>query len=123
MTSRLLLPALALLLSAQAAHAASENIYKYVDRNGVAVDYFGRPAPSTTFPALLARSLGVRLYAARVVRMPGVRFRIEVVELPIPREGERKADVAAATQMLQSQFESWVRENPSQWMWAHRRWG
>ena len=93
------------------------------DRNGVAVAYFGRPAPSTIFPALLARSLDLRMYAARVVRLPGVRFRIEVVELPIPRVGERKADVADATQMLQSQFESWVRENPSQWMWAHRRWG
>ena len=93
------------------------------DRNGVAVAYFGRPAPSTIFPALLARSLDLRMYAARVVRLPGVRFRIDVVELPIPRVGERKADVADATQMLQSQFESWVRENPSQWMWAHRRWG
>ena len=37
MTPRLLLPALALLLSAPAVQAASENIYKYVDRNGVTV--------------------------------------------------------------------------------------
>lgn len=93
------------------------------DRNGVAVDYFGRPAPSTIFPALLARSLDLPLYAVHVVRLPNVRFRIEVSELAIPRDGDRKADVAAATQAIQSRFETWVRENPSQWMWAHRRWG
>lgn len=93
------------------------------DRNGASVDFFGRPAPSTLFPALLARSLGLPLLAARVMRLPGVRFRIEVVELDIPRDGERRDDVVAATQIIQRQFESWVRENPSQWMWAHRRWG
>lgn len=93
------------------------------DRNGAAVRFFGRPAPSTTFPALLARSLGLPLLAARVVRLPGVRFRIEVVELDVPRDGDRKADVLAATQAIQAQFETWVRETPSQWMWAHRRWG
>lgn len=93
------------------------------DRNGVPAMFFGRVAPSTPFPALLARSLNLPLFAARVVRLPGVRFRLEVVEVDIPRDGDRKADVAAGTQALQSLFERWVRENPSQWMWAHRRWG
>ena len=93
------------------------------DRNGVPAEFFGRIAPSTPYPALLARSLDLPLYAARVVRLPGVRFRIETEELTIPRDGDRKADVAAATQILQSRFEDWVREAPAQWMWAHRRWG
>lgn len=93
------------------------------DRNGARVEFFGRPAPSTTFPALLARTLNLPLYAARVVRLPGVRFRIETEELTIPRDGDRKDDVVAATQVLQSRFEDWVREDPAQWMWAHRRWG
>lgn len=93
------------------------------DKTGVPAMFFGRIAPSTPFPALLARSLDLPLYAARVVRLPGVRFRLEVVEVDIPRGGDRKADVAAGTQALQSLFERWVREHPAQWMWAHRRWG
>ena len=37
--------------------------------------------------------------------------------------GLRDADIAQATANLQGKLESFIREHPSQWMWAHRRWG
>lgn len=93
------------------------------DRKGEPALFFGRPAPTTIFPALVARSLGVPLYAARVRRLEGARFSVAFVEVPVPQTDDRKADVAAATQALQSALERFVREAPEQWMWAHRRWG
>lgn len=93
------------------------------DRKGEAVPFFGRPAPSTVFPALLARSLDLPLYAVRVLREPGARFRISFEPVPVPRSDDRKADIRAATAALQATFERYVRAAPDQWMWAHRRWG
>jgi KDO2-lipid IV(A) lauroyltransferase len=89
---------------------------------GTAVPFFGRPAHSNTAPALIARQYGLKLYAARILRKPGVRFtiRIEPVETPVTED--RDADVIVATARLQAQFEEFIREAPEQWMWAHRRW-
>jgi KDO2-lipid IV(A) lauroyltransferase len=89
---------------------------------GVAVPFFGRLADSNTAPALIARTYGLKLYAARVIRKPGVRFTVRVEEVAVPVTADRAADVAAATANLQAQFEEFVREAPEQWMWAHRRW-
>ena len=60
---------------------------------------------------------------ARAVRIDNAcRFRIEMLELQIPRTSNAGADIVAATAMMQAQFEVWVRELPDQWMWSNRRW-
>lgn len=93
------------------------------DWRGVSVPFFGRPAPSTPFPALLAIKQNLPIVAGRVRRRPGVRFVVDTMEIPVQRTGNRDADVAATTAAIQACFERWVREDPDQWMWAHRRWG
>jgi KDO2-lipid IV(A) lauroyltransferase len=92
------------------------------DSRGVPAPFFGRPAPSTSFPASLARTINAPLFVCRVKRLQGARFSIRVVELPVPRTSDRDADITAATCALQATFESMIREAPEQWMWAHRRW-
>ncbi|HWG05882.1 MAG TPA: lauroyl acyltransferase [Beijerinckiaceae bacterium] len=93
------------------------------ERNGVQVPFFGRPAPSTPFPAFVARMLDIPLLAARIVREPGVHFRLSVERVDVPKTNDRNADVLAATANLHAAFERSIREKPEQWMWAHRRWG
>lgn len=93
------------------------------DKRGVPVPFFGRPAPTNIFPALLAVTLDAPLLACRVTRLPGVRFRLHVEDVPVSRTGDRDADIAATLAALQATFERYVRDNPGQWMWAHRRWG
>ncbi len=93
------------------------------DRRGIAVPFFGRPAPTTPFPAMLARSNDVELVAARCVRKGGVHFYIETEIIEVPRTADRDADIAEATRRIHALFEQWIREHPEQWMWAHRRWG
>jgi KDO2-lipid IV(A) lauroyltransferase len=89
---------------------------------GVAVPFFGRPAHSNTAPALIARTYGLKLYAACVVRQPGVRFTVRVEPVNVPISADREADIVAATANVQAQFEAFLRLAPEQWMWAHRRW-
>lgn len=93
------------------------------EMRGVAVPFFGRPAPSTPFPAFLACSMGAPLVAGRVVRLGGARFRITGELLPVQSTGNRDADIEATTAAIHACFERFIRENPGQWMWAHRRWG
>jgi KDO2-lipid IV(A) lauroyltransferase len=89
---------------------------------GVAVPFFGRPAHSNTAPALIARVFGLKLYAARVIRQPGVRFTVRVEPVEVPVTDDRDADIALATANIHARFEEFLREAPAQWMWAHRRW-
>lgn len=97
------------------------------DHFGPKVDFFGLPAPTNTFPALMARSFGLPLFAAIAVRAPEnghhVRFRVRLVPVTVPHTGDRIADALAATEQLQARFEEFIREYPGQWMWVHRRWG
>ena len=89
---------------------------------GVAVPFFGRPADTNVAPALIARMFGLKLYALRVVRKPGVRFEVRVEPVEVPVTSDRDSDVFAATAAVQAKFEAFARETPEQWMWAHRRW-
>jgi KDO2-lipid IV(A) lauroyltransferase len=93
------------------------------DVHGVKVPFFGRLAPTSTFPALAARVAGKPLFAAQIVREPGVRFRVSLREIPVPRTDDREADILAATTALHAAFEDSIRQHPEQWMWVHRRWG
>jgi KDO2-lipid IV(A) lauroyltransferase len=92
------------------------------DDRGTKVRFFGHPARSNTFPALLARTAGLPLYAGAAFREPNVRFVIKIERVPVPCTNDRAADAITATAALQRQFEAFIREAPAQWMWAHRKW-
>jgi Kdo2-lipid IVA lauroyltransferase/acyltransferase len=92
------------------------------DDNGAAVPFFGAPALSTVFPALLARKTGLPLYAGAAFREPNVRFVIRAARVDVPHTGDHAADAIAGTAALHAQFEAFIREAPEQWMWAHRKW-
>jgi KDO2-lipid IV(A) lauroyltransferase len=92
------------------------------DDNGPFVPFFGQPARSTVFPALLARTTGIPLYAGAAFRRPGSRFSIRIAPISMPQTNNSAADALAATKTLQRQFEAFIREAPEQWMWAHRKW-
>ena len=93
------------------------------DGFGLKVPFFGRPAPSTPFPAHAARLLNVPLIAFFIERQPGVRFKLTFEVVDVPRTENREADIQIATANLHKALEGSIRRRPEQWMWAHRRWG
>jgi KDO2-lipid IV(A) lauroyltransferase len=93
------------------------------DYTGVSVPFLGRPAPTTTFPALLAVSAGSPVLVCCMRRLPGVRFVQSFSLVPLPDSGDRAADVVAVTAAIQSRLGDFIGAWPEQWMWAHRRWG
>jgi KDO2-lipid IV(A) lauroyltransferase len=89
---------------------------------GIPVRFFGRDAMTTTAPAAFSRRLHLPIAAACVTRLQGVRFLIHVEPVPITRSTDADADIAATTQRISDLMERWIRENPGQWFWVHRRW-
>jgi KDO2-lipid IV(A) lauroyltransferase len=90
--------------------------------HGLDTPFFGKPARSNPFPALIARATGRPLYAARILRLPDAHFTLRIEPVEVPVTADRDADIAAATAAMQARFEEFIREAPEQWMWAHRRW-
>ena len=90
---------------------------------GVVTTFMGRPALTNPLLAKLARHHDCPVHGVRVVRLQGHGFRLELTPpLDLPRDEEGRIDVARATQVMTSVVEEWVRENPGQWLWMHRRW-
>jgi KDO2-lipid IV(A) lauroyltransferase len=102
------------------------NIGVLVDQKfsgGVETTFFGRPCESNRVLGTLARHYDCDVYPARCMRLPGNRFRLEVEDkLALPRTPDGSVDVRATTQLLNDVVERWVREDPGQWMWFHKRW-
>jgi Kdo2-lipid IVA lauroyltransferase/acyltransferase len=94
-----------------------------LEKDGVFVDFFGRPAATTTVAAALALKTGLPIVAGHTLLMPDGRYRVRYEPpLRFTPTGDRAADVVALTQRLTSMIEGWVRETPEQWLWIHRRW-
>ena len=103
-----------------------EHLGMVVDQHfsrGVDVTFFGRRCKANPSIARLARRYDCPVVGVRVIREPEHRFRI-AAEGPfeLPRDATGAVDVTAATQMIMDVVERWVRENPGQYLWFHRRW-
>ncbi len=92
------------------------------EKRGVEVRFFDQPAFATPMPAMLARMSGRPLIAGAVVREGGVKFRAVCEVVEVPQTDDRTHDIQVATQRLHDVFERWIRANPEQWMWTHRKW-
>ncbi|HEY1311792.1 MAG TPA: lipid A biosynthesis lauroyl acyltransferase [Pseudolabrys sp.] len=90
---------------------------------GVPVRFFGRRTMANPLLARLARHFDCPIHGARIIRLPGNRFRGELTEEIKPARGPDGAiDIAGTMQIITSVVEGWIREHPEQWLWLHRRW-
>ncbi len=91
------------------------------DLRGLPVPFMGRMAPSTPFPAMVARLNGCDLVVARILRTGPARFRCDVETIDVAHTGNRQDDILSTTAAIQASLERFIRADPEQWMWAHRR--
>jgi KDO2-lipid IV(A) lauroyltransferase len=90
--------------------------------DAVFVDFFNRPAATTSALAALALRTGAPVVPVFALPLPGGRFRM-VYEHPVdpPRADDPNA-IQAFTQRCTDVLEMYVRRYPNLWLWMHRRW-
>ena len=93
-------------------------------QRGLFVDFFGQPASTHKAIALLAieHKAPVAVGVARRIG-PGFRYELRCEDVIDPAELSGTADdVRILTQRFTSALERLIRQDPTQYLWLHRRW-
>src|SRR5262245_39502420 len=115
-----------LLASLEAGRSVAVLIDLNMRRKGaVFVDFFGTPAATARTTALLALRTGRPLVPVFTHRLDQpFRFEVEVGEPIFPdlEAPDRAAETRRLLQEATTAVERFVRRNPGEWLWTHRRW-
>lgn len=90
--------------------------------DAIYVDFFGRPAATTSTLAALALRTGAPVLPLFAFPLPGGRYRM-VYEHPVEPPAADSPDATREfTQRCTDVLEMHVRRHPELWLWMHRRW-
>ena len=90
--------------------------------DAVYVEFFNRPAATTSALAALALRTGAPVVPVFALPLPGGRFRM-VYEHPVePPNADDEHAITEFTQRCTDVLEMYVRRYPELWLWMHRRW-
>jgi KDO2-lipid IV(A) lauroyltransferase len=93
-------------------------------RKGVFVDFFGRPASTYKSIGLLAMATGSPIVVGYARRLGSVaRYEVGVQRIIDAKEWEaQEQPLEWITQAYTAAIEEFVRRDPDQYLWIHRRW-
>ncbi len=92
------------------------------DRDAVYVDFFNRPAATTSALAALAMRTGAPVIPVFAIPTAGGRYRMIYEHAVEPPADDSPDAVRDFTQRCTDVLEMYVRRYPSYWLWMHRRW-
>ena len=94
-----------------------------VNEGAVEAKFFGRPALTTSLPALAALRLQTPVFFVFLRRTRDLRYVMEV-EGPAPIESSEDSgeDIRMNTQRFNDRIEAEIRKDPAHWLWMHNRW-
>lgn len=92
--------------------------------SGEPIPFFGLDMNTSTTPARLALRYRCDLIPVRVRRLGNARYQILFEPPVIPATGitEEQEKILDMTRQVNTLFESWIREQPQEWMCSKRRW-
>jgi KDO2-lipid IV(A) lauroyltransferase len=91
-------------------------------RDAIYVDFFNRPAATTSVVAALALRTGAPVVPLFAMPIGPGRYRM-IYEVPVKPPTESTGDaVHEFTQSCTDVLEMYVRRRPELWLWMHRRW-
>lgn len=93
------------------------------NRDGIAVEFFGKKAGTYRSLATLSRNTGIPVVPAAGFRLPNGKHVLEFYE-PIYWEDHENTQEALYRNTLKynQALERIILANPHQWMWVHKRW-
>jgi KDO2-lipid IV(A) lauroyltransferase len=103
-------------------HGIAILIDQHLHSDAINVDFFQRPAATTSALAALALRTGAVVIPVFALPLPGGRYRL-IYEHPVePPPADDPDAIRTFTQRCTDVLEMYVRRHPEQWLWMHRRW-
>lgn len=102
------------------------NVAVLVDQKyneGLPIPFFGRYAMTNPIAAQIAQRYDLPQYPIECIRTKGANFKLVIHPALLTKNVEDNAlpleKMLENTNML---LEQWIRKNPQQWVWLHKRW-
>ena len=92
-------------------------------KEGIKLDFMGRPAYFFSGPAILSIKTGAPLLYGIPVRQKDYSYKAEIYEINkdnLPEDEEEK--VVELTRRQKEYLEEIINKHPEQWFWMHKRW-
>jgi KDO2-lipid IV(A) lauroyltransferase len=94
-----------------------------VSDEGYVLEFLGKGAWTTKMPALIARKTGASVLPVFINRINGYRHVVKIYpEITLSDNQDRELAIKEDTRVFSRYIEDYVRQNPSEWLWIHRRW-
>ena len=102
--------------------ASNKNIFLLVDQKdsaGVFIEFFGKKVKTQIGFLKIARKYNLKLIPMRNIRLPNNKFQI-IFEEPLVHNNNM---ISEKEKMLEINtiIEKWIKENPENWFWQHKR--
>ncbi len=94
-------------------------LFDTYDSDGSFLPFFSKPAKTTTTLARVCMRLGYPLIPTQVIRTSSNHFIIRYHPPIYPTPTDTPESIMKKVNAL---IESWIKENPDQWLWLHNRW-
>jgi KDO2-lipid IV(A) lauroyltransferase len=106
-----------------AGHGVAVLIDQHImSRDAIYVDFFERPAATTTAVAAIAMRTGAPVVPVFALPLGRGRYRM-IYEHPVePPRADTEDAIRDFTQRCTDVLEMYVRRHPELWLWMHRRW-
>ena len=88
-------------------------------REGIKINFFGKPASTTTIPAQLIKKYECVLVPVYIERFNKFNFKIYISR---PININKNKTIDEITIYLNRVLEKMILKNPTQWIWTHDRW-
>ena len=107
----------------EAGHGVAVLIDQHIQsRDAILVDFFERPAATTSSVAALALRTGAPVIPVFALPLGGGRYRMIYEHAVEPPDAAADGAVREFTQRCTDVLEMYVRRHPELWLWMHRRW-
>ena len=90
---------------------------------GPRINFFNKPAHTTTIPAQLSLRYNCKLVPIFLERKNNLNFELTIGEpYSVKKTGNDEEDIKNITFEINQTIEKMIIKNPSQWIWSHNRW-
>ena len=92
-------------------------------KDGMVMDFFGRPTNCVVGAATMARFKDVPIFMSQIHKEADGHHTLWISKpLRVEKTRDKKEDIRKATQQLNHMLEEHIRRYPEDWFWLHDRW-